>query len=291
MAYAKILVPVTGAANDSIALATAFAVGKPFDAHVEALFVHPDPGEVVPYVYSGATVSPLLIQSIIEAQRKLVAESLAAARSHLAAAAKDAGALLVPHATRTDGLTGSLQIRHGFVPRLVSEAARLCDLVVLKPLAGDERVDLERALLETLTHANRPVLLPPKAPVSTFAQKIAIAWDGGDAAAHAVTASLPLLENAVSVDILTVDRGKGHGTALANALRDFLALHKIAATPRVFSNGRGNIASTIVESAGLCGADLLVMGGYGHSHLREALLGGVTLEIVSTHTLPVFLMH
>src|SRR5579871_96527 len=71
MAYAKILVPVTGAPTDKAALATAFAAAAPFKSHVEALFVHADPRDIPPYIY-GATVSTEVIQSIIDAQKRLL---------------------------------------------------------------------------------------------------------------------------------------------------------------------------------------------------------------------------
>src|SRR5215471_21845559 len=96
MSIAKILVPVTGSPSDAIALSTAFAAAKPFNAHVAALFVHPDPREVVSYVYSGVPVSPELIQGIINGQRKLAGEAQGAAQSTLVAVARDNAAKLVP---------------------------------------------------------------------------------------------------------------------------------------------------------------------------------------------------
>ena len=75
MAYAKILVPVTGAKSDSIALATALVAAKPFGAHVAALFVHDDPREVAPYIYSGAPLSQEVMQSIVVGQKKVADEA------------------------------------------------------------------------------------------------------------------------------------------------------------------------------------------------------------------------
>jgi len=139
MAYAKILVPLTGSPDDALALTTALAAGAPFKAHVEGFFVHPDPREVTAYVYSGVPVSPTLVQSIIDGQVKLANDAQAAARSALTATAKDAGATIVGAPVKGEGLTCSFRSRYGFIPHLIAEAARLSDLVVFKTVDGGER--------------------------------------------------------------------------------------------------------------------------------------------------------
>src|SRR5690348_4905905 len=122
MTFAKILVPITGSPTDGTALGTAFAAARVFRAHVAALFVHPDPREVTAYVYSGASVSPQLIQSIVDGQRKLADEALAAARSALSAAAKDTGAPILPAPAKSAEVTCSFESRFGFIPELISNA-------------------------------------------------------------------------------------------------------------------------------------------------------------------------
>src|SRR5262249_22758093 len=112
-----------------------------------------------------------------------------------------------------------------------------------------------------------------------------------NAAAHAVTAALPYLEGAATVEILTVD-SPAHPTIAGTApLEEYLALHGVKAVHRNVARGGRNTSEALLAEACPSGADLLVMGGYGHSHLRERLLGGVTLDIVSRHALPVLLMH
>jgi nucleotide-binding universal stress UspA family protein len=291
MSIAKVLVPVTGSPGDGFALSTAFAAAKPFNAHVAALFVHPDPREVVSYVYSGVPVSPELIQGIIDGQQKLANEAQGAAHSALVAAAKDNAAKLVPAALKTDTVTCSFHVRYGFIPHLVSGAARFSDLVVFKPFEADDRPEFATAIAETLMQANRPVLIPPQGPLKSFASKVVIGWDGHDAAAHAATASLPYLERASTVEILTIESSKHPSISGASALKEYLALHGIEAAQRNIARDNRSIGEALMEEATKSGADLLVMGGYGHSHLRETLLGGVTQDIMSRHALPVFLMH
>jgi nucleotide-binding universal stress UspA family protein len=291
MAYAKILVPVTGAKNDALALETAFAAAAPFEAHVEAFFAHPDPREVVSYVYSGVPVAPALIQSIIDGQTKLADDAQSVARSALMATAKDAGAAFLASPARNAGLSCSFRARYGFVPHLIADAARLADLVVFKPSAGEERNVIASAMLETLVRANRPVLLPAQERPASLARSIAIGWDGRDAAAHAITAAIPFLKLAARIEILTVQTVDNLGAESIGALTEYLDLHGIIASHRNVSQKNQSVSACLTESATAAGADLLVMGGYGHSHLRETFLGGVTMDVVSHHALPVFLMH
>jgi len=291
MTYAKILAPITGGPGDSVALATAFAAAKPFHAHVATLFVHPDPRDVLPYVYSGVGVSPDLIESIVREQRMLVSGAQSAARSSLMATAKDAGATLIPTALKSDRLTCSFEARFGFVPQLIHEAARYSDLAVFKPVPAGEQPEFANAILETLIKTGRPVLLSTQTPPSSFAQRIAIAWDGRDCAARAATAALPYLKQALSVEILTVQPDSRASIAGVSALREYLSLHGVEASQCNVDQEHKSVGSRLLDAAAGTGADLLVMGGYGHSRLLETLLGGVTMEIVSSHALPVFLVH
>ena len=288
MSFAKILVPLTGSPTDELALATGFAAAMPFHSHVAALFVHSDPREVTPYVYSGAPIAPQIIQAVIDGQKKFAEEAAAAARSALTAAAKDFGAAMLAAPARNPGLSCSFHRRLGFIPHAIADAARFSDLVVFKPAQKDERSEFAAAIAETLVQVNRPVLLSAqKRPADKF-RTVAIGWDGRNAAMHAISASLPYLQIASRVEILVVGDEKVPGR---KSLRDYLALYGVEASEQHVTSEGQSVAASLMGAATNIGADLLVMGGYGHSHLRETLLGGVTLEVVSEHSMPVFLMH
>jgi nucleotide-binding universal stress UspA family protein len=289
MSFAKFLVPVTGASRDAIVLSTAFAAAKPFNAHVAALFVHHDPREGAAPMYRGAVISPDIVQGVIDAQTELAKGAQRAALSSLKAAAKDAGAVILDAPASREPATCSFHSRLGYAQLTIAEAAKFADAVVFGPVNSDEGLDLTSAFLDTLTRVERPVILSAKAPVEPFARSIAIAWDGGNAAAHAVTAALPYLERAARVEILIV--GRSASGAGVRDLREYLSLHGFTATERKVDAGHESIGERLMQEAVSGGADLLVMGGYGHSHLRETIFGGVTRQIVSQPALPIFLMH
>ncbi len=288
MSFVKILAPLTGGARDGAVLSTAFAAAKPFNAHVAALFVRPDAVEAVPFY--GEAVSPAILQEIADASKKAADAAITVARASLSAAAKAAGAELLDAPALRDGATASFREVSGNFADQVTLAARLSDLVVFGALKENERPGLTEEFEATLLETGRPVLLSPHAAPVTFCRKIALAWNESVASAHAVTAALPFLKCAESVEILTVMRAKGEPID-SSEVKAYLALRGIAASERVVTaTGRG-IGDVLLDEASKGGAGMLVAGGYGHSRLREMFFSGVTRHVVSHADLPLFLVH
>jgi len=288
MSIAKILVPVTGTKRDTVALRTAFAAAKVFGAHVEAMFVHPDPRETIPYV--GVPLSPQVIQDVIDAADEIAKAASKAARGNLATTAEEAQVRIVARAEKSEGPTASYVEQTGHFSAALEAAALLTDLIVFPPTGHGDNPDMHEGLVRVLTRSGRPILLSPDDAGATLGKKVSIGWDGGLAAAHALTASLPFLKKAQSVQILTFARAKERG-ADAEAVKTYLALHGVKATAQAFDPGTRGVSELLPAAAMQSGCDLLVIGGYGHSHALETVFGGVTQRIVSQPRLPVFMMH
>lgn len=290
MTFVKILAPLTGGARDHVVLASAFAAAKPFNAHVVALFVRPDATEAVPFY--GESVSANVMQEIADASKKASDEAIKMARASLQAAAKENGAAVQQTPQISDAaVTASFQEVTGNFADQVTLAARLSDLVVFGALREGDRPGLTEAFEATLLQTGRPVLLSAQAAPTTFCKKkVAVAWNDSVAAAHAVTASLPFLKCAETVEILSVTRGKDEPIGCSEVCA-YLKLHGIAATERKVDGGNRAIADVLLEAASKGGASMLVAGGYGHNRLREMFFAGVTRQVVSHADLPVFLVH
>lgn len=287
MSIVKILVPVSGGANDAVALATAFAAAKPFAAHVAAVFIHPDPREAVPYGELG--LSPEVVQNLIDCARDVSAQALKAARASFVAQATETDARIVAAPVKNDSVTCSLTERTARLSSQLEEEAKLADLVVFPPLELPESSEMQDAFIRILTSAKRPVLLSPKSVPASIGRHIAVGWDGGFAASHALTAALPFLLKAEAVELLSV--GDEPDTGQTGEAVRYLSLHAIAATHRnARLEGRG-IPQALLAAAGEGNCDLLVIGGYGHSRTRETIFGGVTNYIVSHAELPVLMVH
>ncbi|KQX01404.1 universal stress protein [Massilia sp. Root418] len=174
--------------------------------------------------------------------------------------------------------------------------ARYADLVVLSQTDPEENVpgawnDLPEYVL---LNAVRPVLLVPYAGTwEHVGSEVLVAWDGSMEATRAVTAALPLLKQAPRVTVVVFNpqsRYGVHGQQPGADLALYLSRHgvrvEVSAQPTALDAG-----NALLSLAADTGADLLVMGGYGHARLREMLLGGVTATILRDMTLPVLMAH
>ena len=277
---AKILAPLTGTPRDEIVLATAFAAAAPFNAHVAAIFVHPDARMAVPF--AGVPVSPEVAQDIVEASEE-IAKS-ADERAHAAFVTAGAKAGAAGYAVRS-----SFRRAQGLYFRVVAHEAELSDLVAFGVIAGPDAVEMSEGFVEILTRSGRPILLSAEAP-SRLARRVVLGWDGGASAARAISASLPFLKKADSVEILSIRKTTLQESCFED-LRAYLALHGVKPGERTVDQGSRQIGEALLEAAAGSGADLLVMGAYRRGPLRESVFGGATSHVRSHATLPIFLAH
>ncbi len=183
-------------------------------------------------------------------------------------------------------VTGDCGIRIGV-------AARAADLAVTGQHDPDDaRSPSIRQIGDMALTSGRPILVIPYigAPVG-FGRKVLVAWNGTRESARAVADAMPVLREATAVDVLTVDDVDRQHASSASLL-EYLAAHGIKATLHTATSGRGiDSAELILSQIADLGADLLVMGAYGHSRAREFILGGATREILQAMTVPVMLSH
>lgn len=146
-------------------------------------------------------------------------------------------------------------------------------------------------------HAGKPVLMVPfsgKHPA--IGQRVLVSWDASREAAVALHLALPLLRHAASVDLALFDTGPdSHTAAEARAAdpRPWLARHGVQANFAVhaLAHKRQPVGEALLALAAQKNADLLVMGAYGHSRVRETILGGVTRTVFESTSLPVLMAH
>jgi nucleotide-binding universal stress UspA family protein len=131
------------------------------------------------------------------------------------------------------------------------------------------------------------VLLAPEQPPAVLGERIVFGWDGSPTAVRALAAALPFIEPAGRLTLVTI--GAPEAAEVPSAL-EYLAWHGVAATHRAVT-AEGKPGLVLLAEADAAGADLLVMGGYGHPSWRELLFGGATHEVIGAGTLPVLLTH
>jgi nucleotide-binding universal stress UspA family protein len=164
--------------------------------------------------------------------------------------------------------------------RALAEASRLADVVILSRASG---IAGEIALA-----SRTPVLvLPDDQPLPVPVARACVAWDGGNEAALALRGAIPLLARCAAVDVLTVSEKPG-GFPADDAVR-YLARHSIHATPHELAR-KGSTEETIAAAVQKLGGELLIMGAYGRSRMREFLFGGVTRYFLEDCPRPALLM-
>jgi nucleotide-binding universal stress UspA family protein len=195
---------------------------------------------------------------------------------------------------RTAGVYGDSLI-HTYsaseAPDWLARQARLRDLTIV-PAASDG--DTYRWYAEAIMFGSgRPVLiLPPRTAPEFAPHRIVVAWDGSRAASRAVADALPLLERAKEVQVLTVLKEKALGsTSLADELAESLKRRGIVARPDCLDAAGRTIGEVLIADLATRQADLLVMGAYGHSRLREFILGGATRSMLANPPLPLLVSH
>lgn len=288
MAYVKILAPLTGGACDATILASAFAAAAPFKSHVVALFVRPDPSEAMPFLGEG--VSGAMAQEIVDTAKEASDKASAEAHAAIAAAAKDFGAVVTSRPEKRDTVSVSYREVQGNYADRVTVASRLSDLVVFGPLKQSDRPGMAEAFEATLLETGRPVVLTGQIAPKNFARRIAIGWDGSGACARALLAAMPYLARAESIELLSI-RKPNTACESCDEARDYLALHGLSCNERMIDAGTRGIGEVLLESAAGSGANLLVLGGYGHKSLLQIFSGSVTKHVVTNAELPLFLVH
>ncbi len=175
----------------------------------------------------------------------------------------------------------------------ILQHCRTTDMVVIGQTNPDAAEPMRELLIETiLFESGVPVLLVPYIGVAQAkANNVLIGWDGSSTATRAVHAALPLLQKADKITVLLVEKqARGEGQPGAE-IATYLARHDLDVTIDVVTNPQTGIADTLLNYVSDNGNDLVVMGGYGHSRMREFLFGGATREILQSMTVPVLMAH
>jgi nucleotide-binding universal stress UspA family protein len=255
----------------------AVSVAATFDAHLAGIAFLYDP--IVPV--SGAGYIPA---DVIEAQERDNEEATRTALDRFNAACSRAGVSAEP-------LT--LSASFAGVGEQFSRIARRFDLSIVGQSEPEGRAVEEIIAESALFESGRPVIVVPyiqKAPLKL--DNVMVCWDGSRAAARAIADSMPLLAKARRVEVVIVTNERGKRDEIEGAdIGAHLARHGLNVDVKRTALGDIDVADVLLSHAADAGSDFIVMGGYGHSRLREFVLGGVTRSIFRSMTAPVLMSH
>lgn len=279
MAYRTITTILTETGGMSNLLENAGRVAKLVGAHLEVLCLGLDrtqPG----FYYAGA--SAVVFHDNLAQARDQADELEKAARKALAGAGF--------HWSAT-GITTQMVALNG----LVAHRTRFSDLVVLPQPYGEGRGHEHEAIVEAaLFNGNVPVLILPNG--GTFPEavdNIVIAWNDGPEALRATRAALPFLRQAQNVCVAIIDP-PSHGPDRSDpggALSQMLARHDVRVEVSVMARTMPRVSDIINRKVLDEAAQMVVMGAYGHSRFREAIMGGATRHMLELAEVPVLMTH
>jgi nucleotide-binding universal stress UspA family protein len=281
MTYKTLLGVATSTRQLDAMVTAAATVAIQMDAHLDLLALGVDRTQVgYSFIGSGAVVLP------IDTER--AEEDAHAIADAITGAITEQSPIL-----RWSCETAVSQI--GALTDLVAQRARYADLVVLaQPFGANCGPEAEAVVEAALFEGDAPVLvLPDTSTLIPHPKTIVIAWNQSREAMASVRRALPLLKAAARVDITVIDPPV-YGTERSDPgglLCQMLVRHGVKAEVSVLARSLPRVSDVLLRHAMDQGADLLVMGAYGHSRLREAILGGATRDILEAAKLPVFMTH
>jgi nucleotide-binding universal stress UspA family protein len=255
----KLLLPLQTTTTAEPALLTALTIARLWRAHLAVLHVSGDRDRET-------------------AVRALFDRFMAAQEINIAEPSPDAGLA-----------TASFTARGGREADTVAYQARLADLTIVPHPISREDVSSSDALHAVLFDSGKPVLIAPRSAPPTIGTRVCLGWNGSAESASAVLAALPWLLRAQAARILWSDEYQRRGPA-APDLAEYLEAHDISADRAAFRSINNEVGAGLLAAARQFDCDLLVMGAYSHSRLRQLILGGVTRHVLEHSTLPL-MMH
>jgi len=287
MTIRKILVPLTGIGDETAAVESALTVARRLKAHVEIFHAAVDPRDAVAFVGEGMT-SAMIEQIMSAAETEGKERSVRVRDLFDKICTRDA----VPRANRpgSGGFSAEYVQRVGREDDLVAEQGRVADLIVTCKPPAEEQPNRSLALETALRGTGRPVLIVPEAMREGYGKTVAIAWNGSIEVSRAVGLSMPFLEHADRVVVLSVDEPSSYGPPAADAI-GYLAWHGIKADGAALQSGERPQGQTLLAAAAEHGADLMVQGAYTRSRMKRLIFGGVTGEVLARTTIPVVMTH
>ncbi|PWE32270.1 universal stress protein [Maritimibacter sp. 55A14] len=279
MAFKTILTVTLGDAVDTDALDAAVALTRREEGHLDILCLGVDRVQVGYYF---DTASPALLEQGISQAREVAHAAKAKIEERL----------------EGEDIAWSVRaavVQIGAIAEVVGRTARYCDLVVLPKPYGKEDGETEAAavLEASLFEGRAPVLVVPGALAGEIGRKVVVGWNESTESLAAVRAALPVLQAADSVDVAIIDP-EAHAADRSDPGADLcrmLSRHGVAVEASVLAKTMPRVCDVLMRHATDEEADLIVMGAYGHSRFREAILGGATRDMLADATVPVLMAH
>jgi nucleotide-binding universal stress UspA family protein len=286
----SVLVPIGGSDTDFPLFETALVVARLFSSHLQFLHVHIGAGEAALNVpHTEFAMGPALANALEELEQNATSRSATASR-HFREFCTRSSIAICDAPNYVTGVTASWHEQPGKALKRIMFYARHSDLIVVgrsRKANGMTTDFIEHLLIDS----GRPVLISPSASRQTLANTVMVCWRETAEAVRALNAAMPFLAKAKRVLVTSVsEKGDDAAESVGATVRQ-LSLHCVPAQQHVIKANGGSVPQLLASAAQACDADLVVLGAYGHSPMREALFGGCTQSFIHQADRPVLLMH
>jgi nucleotide-binding universal stress UspA family protein len=284
---AVILVPAGGGESDAAVFETALTAARPLSAHLRFFHVRVRPGEAVEHTpHAEFAIGPAVCNEL----DRLQSQSELRARAALRHVEEFCGISEVRIGNSTDA-SGSVSAswceEEGPSMELLMRKARHCDFVVMGRQTKPNGLRSD-CLEQLLLGCGRPIVVAPRQPPTTLIGTAMVCWRESAEAVRAVAAAMPYLRRSRRVLLVSIADAPGKGTT---DLAEYLGWHGVRPEVRQLSRNSGSTAELLAAVAQDDRADLLVMGAYGHSRVREIIFGGCTQAFIRSAEVPVLFAH
>ena len=276
MGYRTIVVHCDAGRATAGRVAVAAALAERFDAHLVGLHIRQ---RFEAPMFTDATVAlDALYKSYEESVKTEEAASSAAFQGALSGKRR----------------SSEWRVVDGYAEDALIAAARYADLVVLgqrepEPMPEATPTDLPERLA---LHSERPILVVPHiGAAQPPGRTVMLCWNGLREASRAATGALPILKAAERVIVLTIDAEKGGDSDAGRLAGEWLGRHGVKAIVQRDTAAASDVGNVILSRAADSAVDLIVMGIYGHSRMREFVLGGASRTLLGSMTVPLLIAH
>lgn len=274
MVYKNFLVHIDNSEACKARLDVALGLAQRYEAHLTGLYIVPPIGAAA-HVEGGLTVP--MLEALLEARDR----------------EREEAERLFSKTLKTTGLQTEWRAFDGGVAHNLILHARHCDVVVAgQHDVRDVQSTTNAIVVQMILGCGRPALVVPYigAP-EKIGQRIMVAWNGSREAVRAINDALPLLQEAQNVDVIAINSPSQEGDIPCAEICVHLARHGVQVVASESHSENIEVGEEILSRAADTAADLIVMGAYGHSRVRELVFGGATREIMNHMTVPVFMSH
>jgi nucleotide-binding universal stress UspA family protein len=285
----SILVPVGGSETDLPLFETALAAAQPISGHLRFIHIHVGAGEAAVHMPHTAFAMGPGLANALKALEISAQTRLAEARQHFHDFCKRSRIEVRDVPAPSRGVTASWHEGEGRALKRILWHARHSDLVIVGRARKANGLPTD-FIEELLVGCGRPVLIANSTARPTLTGTVMVCWKETPESARAMSAAMPYLTRADHVVVVSVAESEEPTDVMGDVARQ-LAWNGVRAETRVITRHGAAVPEALASAARDCSADLVVMGAYGRSRMRELLFGSCTHAVIHGAERPVLLMH